>query len=133
MIKRPARWVLDTNVAVAILNGEARATKRLRAQADVVMPVVVLGELLTGARNSARPEENERRLWRFVEDLTVWPCDATVASHYADIGVRLRRMGKPIPQNDQWIAAVCLAAEAALASRDVHFDQLPDLARESWS
>ena len=122
MAERPPRWVLDTNVVVAILNGEERANERLRDGGDVILPVVVLGELLFGARNSARPKANEQRLWILIGGWEIWPCDSTVASHYADLGVRLRRLGMPIPTNDQWIAATCLAAGAALASRDVHFD-----------
>ena len=46
---------LDTSVAVRFLNGDAAITARVLAVPEIVLPMVVVGELLFGAENSTRP------------------------------------------------------------------------------
>ena len=43
---------------------------------------------------------------------------------YADLGAHLRRGGRPIGQNDLWIAATALATGATLLTTDTDFDVL---------
>jgi predicted nucleic acid-binding protein len=40
---------------------------------------------------------------------------------YAALRVELKRVGKPIPSNDLWIAALCRQHGLAILSRDGHF------------
>jgi len=42
--------------------------------------------------------------------------------HYAAMGLELKRMGKSIPANDLWIAALSRQHFLPLVSRDRHFD-----------
>ena len=56
-------------------------------------------------------------------------CDADTASHYADIDDWLRARGRPIPQNDMWIAAVARQHGLPVASRDTHFDEVDSISR----
>jgi tRNA(fMet)-specific endonuclease VapC len=41
----------------------------------------------------------------------------------------MKRIGKPIPDNDLWIAALCVQHNLTLISRDPHFDRIPQLLR----
>ena len=125
-------YALDTSVAVAILNGEQASSEHWRRASPVRLPVPVLGELLVGARRSGRPTYNEERVWKFTDLLILLPCDAKVGRTYADIWVALMAAGRPIPENDVWVAACCLAAGAVLVSRDRHFDAVEGLQREEW-
>jgi len=50
---------------------------------------------------------------------------------YARIRVRLREKGKPIPENDLWIAAACIEHRLPLAALDSHFDVVEGLARHT--
>jgi len=54
------------------------------------------------------------------------------ASWYADIRSELRRIGKPIPANDAWIAALGREHNLPVLSRDQHFDHVPGLRRLTW-
>jgi predicted nucleic acid-binding protein len=47
-------------------------------------------------------------------------------------GLELKRMGKPIPANDLWIAALCRQHSFPLSSRDRHFDVVPGIKRIEW-
>jgi tRNA(fMet)-specific endonuclease VapC len=55
------------------------------------------------------------------------------AEIYARIRLQLKRKGKPIPENDIWIAAICVEHDVPLATSDGHFleiDALKVVARQ---
>ena len=126
------RYALDTNVAIAVLNGERVATEHWGAAEAVFLPAPVLAELLVGARRSARRSENEREVWRIAEEFGFICCDEEVCRHYAAVKSGLLAAGTPIPDNDIWVAACCFATGAMLVSRDNHFDLVGGLVREEW-
>jgi tRNA(fMet)-specific endonuclease VapC len=43
---------LDTSVAIRFLNGDAAITARVLVLPEIILPMVVVGELLFGAENS---------------------------------------------------------------------------------
>lgn len=59
-------------------------------------------------------------------------CDAETAQHYGRIKQGLRRRGRPIPENDLWIAATALQHQLVLVTRDDHFYLIEGLATERW-
>jgi tRNA(fMet)-specific endonuclease VapC len=56
------RFLLDTNIVIAIFAEEASVLEHLAAAEDVFVPAVVLGELYYGARKSGRPQSRYRSL-----------------------------------------------------------------------
>ena len=56
----------------------------------------------------------------------------TTAIAYAGLRVALRRLGRPIPANDAWIAALALQHRLPVLSRDEHFDVVVGIERKSW-
>ncbi len=44
----------------------------------------------------------------------------------------LHEKGRPIPENDIWIAAIARQHDLTLVSRDVHFGEVENLKVESW-
>ncbi len=130
----PEGFLTDTNVAIASFKEEAVVLEKLKdiPSEQIFVPVIVLGELHYGARKSARIEENLRRLEAFTESSNVLPCDATTAGIYGATRDALRRGGRPIPENDIWIAAIALQHDLILVSRDSHFEHVEDLRLEHW-
>ncbi len=51
---------------------------------------------------------------------------------YAVLRVTLKRLGRPIPAHDAWIAALALQHRLPILTRDEHFDAVPDLDRKAW-
>jgi tRNA(fMet)-specific endonuclease VapC len=100
------RFLLDTNIVIAVFAGEREAIQKLRRAAAVFLPTVVVGELLYGALQSAQVRSNVDRIEEFVVTNSVLPCDLGTARHYGQIKHRLRRKGRPLPDNDLWIAAL---------------------------
>jgi len=125
-------FLLDTNVVVALFNGDADIKARLEAVPEIYLPSVALGELHYGAACSGRPESNARRVDDFATTCTVIGVDAGTARQYGRVKGELRRKGRPIPENDLWIAAMALQHGLQLASRDGHFDYVEDLQIEAW-
>jgi len=122
--------VLDTNAYVAFKRGQDTAVDMLRLAEEIVVPVVVLGELLAGFACGDREAENRSELAELLDSarIRVAPVDATTASWYARVFAGLRRLGRPIPANDLWIAATALQNGLPLFSFDRHFDNVEGLA-----
>ena len=118
---------LDTNIVIAILNNEIRIEKKFPAVKNFFLPITVCGELLFGARNSARKKENEEGCWNFIRQTNILNNNLLVAEEYAFIRKELKDSGRPIPENDIWIAAACRANQIPLCSRDKHFRFIDNL------
>jgi len=55
------------------------------------------------------------------------PHDLNTAEEYGGIKAELKRRGRPIPENDIWIAASARRHDAILVSSDRHFDEVEGL------
>ena len=122
-----ASIALDTNIAVDILNGKAPIIELLRQFDLIYLPVTVSGELLFGAKNSANKLRNENRYHAFISSCLLLDTNSLVAETYAEIRLSLKQKGRPIPENDIWIAALCLVHEIPLLSHDRHFGYIEGL------
>lgn len=125
------RFLLDTNVVIALFSGDKLVTERF-SEAEVFVPSTALGELYYGARKSAHPSENLARVEQFAGATQVLSCDATTAWFYGEVRDGLRLKGRPIPENDLWIAAIAVQHGLTLATRDDHFNDVDGLKREKW-
>jgi tRNA(fMet)-specific endonuclease VapC len=96
---------------------------------ELIVPVMVLGELHAGFEAGSRVRGNENRLQAFLELPGVRIQDVTwdIARRYALLVNDLRRKGTPIPTNDIWIAATTLESGARLITYDSHFKCIPGL------
>lgn len=93
---------------------------------------LVLGELFYGAQKSSRVEANIAQINEFAESCSVVTCDSETALLYGDIKNNLRIKGRPIPENDIWIAAIAKQYAMTLVSRDDHFKEIDDLLTLTW-
>lgn len=119
--------LVDTNVVIALFAGDPQATGYLGKCSDLFLCVPVLGELWYGTLASARVKENMHRLQRFAASLVILSCDAGTTGHFGEIKFGLRRKGRPIPDNDIWIAAIARQHSLRVISRDSHFVEIDNL------
>jgi tRNA(fMet)-specific endonuclease VapC len=129
--RMPGKVLLDTNIVIAYFSGEKAISQRL-TEAEVLVSSTVLGELYYGARKSANVASNLSRIEEFATAVQVLSCDAVTAQHYGQIKDLLRKKGRPIPENDIWIAAAAQQFGLPLATRDEHFKEVDGLALENW-
>jgi tRNA(fMet)-specific endonuclease VapC len=98
----------------------------------VFIPSIAVGELFYGARKSSRVEENIRKIENFVGESAILSCDLETAKQYGIVKEFLRGKGRPIPENDIWIAALAIQHDLTLISRDSHFEGIDGLSIAVW-
>lgn len=126
-------YLLDSNAVIACLNTGEQAITSLIVQADAVyLSAVVVGELLFGALASGRTEQNLKVLNTFISENAVLIDHQDTARVYADVRLKLKRLGRPIPENDLWIAATAIQHNLMLVTRDAHFSAIELLSVRSW-
>lgn len=122
-----SKVALDTNQAIAVLNDTGDAGKWVQTFSEVDLPVPVVGELRFGALNSQRVTENLRQVEQLVARCKALDVKVSTAEIYARIRLQLKQQGKPIPENDVWIAAICIEHDLPLATSDEHFLEVDGL------
>ncbi len=126
------RYLLDTNILIALLQGESGILTEIRSADEVFLPIIAIGELLFGAEKSGRPAQNRATIERLAASQTLLPCDLSVAREYGVLKKQLREKGRPIPENDMWIAATAIRHSLVLVTRDEHFHEIQQLPIRAW-
>jgi len=127
--------LLDTNIWIALAHGEPGPVARLRSlsPAQVATCSVVRAELMFGARKSQRVAENLAGFRKLLEPFVSLPFDDLAAGHYGIIRATLERAGTLIGANDLLIAAIALAHDCLLVTRNSReFERVVGLRLEMW-
>ena len=125
-------FLLDSNIVIALFSGDPKVKEQMATADEVFISATVLGELYFGARNSTRPAQNIARIEEFSEQTTVLACDEDTARDDGIIKADLKKKGRPIPDNDIWIAASARQFDLVVSSRDDHFNAVTGLRVEAW-
>lgn len=121
--------ILDTNALSAWAEGLAAVEVPLRSADRLVVPSVVLGEFWFGIRQSRYRIRYQAWLRSYLPLTEIATVTSATADVYADIRLELKRVGKPIPSNDAWVAALARQHALAVLSNDAHFDLVDGVRR----
>jgi tRNA(fMet)-specific endonuclease VapC len=124
--------ILDTNALSAVADREPGILAVLASAKRLAVPVIVLGEYRLGIAQSRHRVDYENWLGEWIAAVNVLEIDVETTLQYAAIALELKRLGKPIPTNDIWIAALCRQHALPLVSRDRHFDLVAGVQRINW-
>jgi tRNA(fMet)-specific endonuclease VapC len=124
--------ILDTKALSGAADGDPGVLQVIGRAERIAVPVIVLGEYGLGVAQSRHRREYEEWLREWVAAVTLLDVDRETTYHYAKIGLELKKVGKPIPSNDLWIAALCGQHALPLLSQDRHFDVVSGLKRLAW-
>ncbi|MFD2965748.1 MULTISPECIES: type II toxin-antitoxin system VapC family toxin [Olivibacter] len=124
--------LLDTNIVIELFKGNPIVIKKLSDREKVDIPHVVLAELLLGAYRSSNPKKHLSQIRSFLSKCNVIRGDIDTADAYAVIKAALLKKGKPIPENDIWIASIAKQHNLTLITKDKHFKEIQDVQIESW-
>jgi predicted nucleic acid-binding protein len=125
--------ILDTNAVSALLAGPNEPLNAILASSDRHhLPLTVVAECQYGLLALSRARRLQS-IFRKLEahSIVLYP-DRATADHYATIRHALRLRGRPIPENDMWIAALARQHSLEIVSRDPHFDHVEDIERIAW-
>jgi predicted nucleic acid-binding protein len=124
--------ILDTNAVSALLDGDSGFESIAKRRAHAAIPIPVVGEYLFGLRSSKLQRSLAADFRQLLRIARVLSADVETAEVYADIRSTLRRVGRPIPENDLWIAPLAVQHDLPLVSRDTHFDAVAGVTRVGW-
>lgn len=94
--------------------------------------MIVLGEFRYGIMASRHRKTYDEWLKIHLRDFDILAISTETTLPYASLRATLKRLGRPIPANDAWIAALAMQYGLPILSRDEHFDALPDVRRVGW-
>jgi tRNA(fMet)-specific endonuclease VapC len=125
---------LDTNAYAALGRGSKKVLEYVQAADEIIMPVVVLGELWFGFYGGNKLDKNAQNLQKFLDNprVSVALNDETSAELYGKLANGLKRSGKLIPTNDVWVAVTSLQNSSKLVTADSDFNNLPQLSLLSF-
>jgi len=126
------KYLLDTNVIIGLFANDPGVKEKLAQAAEVFVPSIALGELYYGALKSGRVKANLARVGEFAANNVVLGCNSDTARWYGDIKNALRTKGRPIPENDIWIAAIGRQYDLIIATQDAHFNEIEYLKVSMW-
>jgi len=126
------RLLLDTNAVSDFAESEPAIMELLAEVQVLALPVVVVGEYRFGIAQARNVADYHLWLERLITQTDVLNITDETTLHYAEVRLDLKRIGRPIPMNDVWIAALCRQHELPILSRDQHFDVVPKIKRLAW-
>jgi tRNA(fMet)-specific endonuclease VapC len=119
--------ILDTNVITRLLDKDPAAINMINKIENFYTSVIVVGELYFAAVKSAKREANFTIFREVLSCIKIIPIDDKVCMSYGEIKLSLKQKGKPIPENDLWIAACAHAYSLSVATFDNHFSEISQI------
>jgi len=119
--------LLDTSIVIKAFKQDKTITLRLDSFSGVYLTTIVAGELHFGAYASTDPARHLKQINEFLENCIMIYPDNDTADSYGKIKAALKKKGKPIPENDIWIAAVAIQHNIPLYTTDNHFLEIEGL------
>jgi len=124
--------ILDTSAISDLLRGVDQIRAIVEDCLELAFPVVVIGEYQYGLRKSPQRDRLEPLFRGLLATGRLLDVTLPTAMHYGNIAAEQDRLGRPIPQNDIWIAALARQYGLPVVSRDTHFDRVEGLRRIGW-
>jgi len=118
------KLAVNTSYMIALLKGAIQSNRSL---SEIGFPFAVVGELLFGAMGGRDPKRKLSEIDDIIRRGRTLAADGETAVVYANLRHRLRSAGTPLPENDIWIAAVCIQHRLTLLTLDRHFERIEGL------
>src|ERR1043166_1258245 len=111
------RYLLDTNIVIAVFAEDTSVLERLAQASEVFVLIIVFGELYYGARRSTHIDANINLIDELAGSTALLACDLETSRQYGQLKNDIRAKGRPIPEDDIWIAASAQQHGLTLVSR----------------
>lgn len=130
------QYLLDTNICIYIAKNKPPEVYAHFANLDVGqvgMSIITFGELWYGAQKSQQSERSIQKLLDLTRLIPVVNLNTDTARYFGTVRSELEKQGKPIGNNDLWIAAHALEANLILVTNNTReFERVPNLKLENW-
>jgi tRNA(fMet)-specific endonuclease VapC len=131
------RFLLDTGIASCYIDRRRGVFERAQAECTlgnwIGIAHPVLAELAYRVEGSANRDRNMQRLQLALASWKLWPCTEEATFEYGRIAAELRRLGRPIGQNDMMIAAIALTlGNCTVITMDADLSAVRGLSVQNW-
>ncbi|HXZ14134.1 MAG TPA: PIN domain-containing protein [Candidatus Sulfotelmatobacter sp.] len=131
-MRASGEFLIDTNALIKLLARDPSLRWQMGHDFRCFLSFISVGELFAGAHQSSRRAFNLGEVRHICQEIPILHSDVETADRYGRIQASLREKGKPIPQNDIWIAATAVRHGLALVTLDQHFSFVDGLPVEIW-
>ncbi len=130
------KYIVDTDILIYFFKNNKNVVERfskINAE-DIFITIINYTELLFGAYNSVRVEQNLKKFKSFLEDINILDFDKAAAEKFAQLKTKLKQEGNLIEDLDLMIASICLVNNFVLVTNNTkHFGRIEGLVVENWS
>jgi len=127
---------LDTNICIHYLNGTVPSVRDHLLNTppnQIKIPVIVYSELLFAVKRSQLKKENLLKVQRFLEPFEIVNYTSEVSETYAELRVAAESTGKIVGLNNLLIAAIVVANNGTLVTRNrAEFSRIKSLKLAEW-
>lgn len=127
--------MLDTNIVIYTMKQRPVEVKAKfnASSTQLCISSISVAELIFGAENSQTPEKNLKVIENFLSRLQILDYGTEAAIQYGSIKAHLKKIGKPIGENDLHIAAHARSKGLILVTNNTkEFERVPALQIENW-
>ena len=127
------KYLLDTNVLVAMFRGQYRIRERIVQEGfgNCAVSEITLGEILTGCYKGGY-EKHRHEVEFLKERFTILPISPAI-DLYGRIRAELELQGLSLDSMDLLIGCSAMAGDRVLVTHNLrHFSRIPGLKMEDW-
>jgi predicted nucleic acid-binding protein len=130
-----AKLLLDSDILIYFLKGNRQVVEHVAKHdpEDLLTSRINYTELIYGAYNSSRVENNLRIILPFLENFEILEFDKSASEIFAKEKAHLKKRGTLIADMDLMIASIAIANDVALVTNNFkHFERVKNLKLVRW-
>lgn len=127
--------VIDSDILIYFLKGQPEIVNKLSTQPieKIFTTRINVTELLYGAYNASKIEQNLGKVSSFLENFQILEFDQKASVIFAQEKARLKKHGILIADMDLMISSITIANDFSLVTNNIkHFDRIESLKIERW-
>ena len=128
-MKKFEKLLIDTSTLIEYMRGNRRAKELINSVdiAERYLPHIATAELYHGQYRLGKSRSDMFGLEGVIATFRLLLSDAETSHYFGQIKSALEKVGKPIPVNDVWIAALAKQNGLPLLAQDAHFRLVSDI------
>src|SRR3990167_7127897 len=130
------KYILDTDILIYFLKGHQSIVEKVSvvSRSNLSTTIINHAELLYGAYNSTKKEQNLKKIQEFLKEIKVLEFTSTASLLFAEHKAQLKKQGAILADMDLMIASIVLANDGILVTNNIkHFEKIKSLKFENWA
>jgi predicted nucleic acid-binding protein len=129
------KYIIDTDILIYFFKNDQKIVEKFSqiSPKNITTTIINYTELLFGAYNSLKVEENLNKFQSFLRTIKILDFNKSAAEKFAQLKTRLKQEGNLIADMDLMIASICICNKSVLITNNTkHFSRIEELTFENW-